>query len=77
MSALSVERGVTGAAIFRARSYRWHGFERLYWNGPGARLRYMFGDALISIEHPSADGSYATFLEARKAAIAFFAELEK
>ena len=38
-----------------------------YWNGPGARLHLMFGDQLVSVDHPSASGSYETSREAEAA----------
>lgn len=38
-----------------------------YWNGPGSRLYVMLGDQLVSIDHPSASGSYETSREAEKA----------
>lgn len=37
---------------------------RYYWNGPGSRLKLVFGDTLVPIEHPTADGSYRTYREA-------------
>jgi hypothetical protein len=76
MATLSVKRGPTDNAVFSAHSFTWYGAQRLYWNGPGGRLSLMFGDALISIEHPSANGAYGTFREAREAARAFFSAME-
>lgn len=76
MAVLSVKRGITDNAVFVGRSYTWNGETRLYWNGPGSALKLMFGDALISIEHPAANGSYSTFRDARDAARSFFQAVE-
>jgi hypothetical protein len=61
------QRGPTGCAIFST------GSTELFWLGPGAGLFLIFGDRLIRVEHRTADGEYATFTEARKAAEAFLA----
>ena len=43
-----------------------------YWNGPGSGLYLMLGpQTMTRIEHPTADGSYATAAEARAAFKAF------
>ncbi len=39
-----VERGVTNDVIIAARGARFH------WAGPGATVRLVFGDALVSID---------------------------
>lgn len=55
---IRVRRGVTGNAIWTVGNHRY------YWNGPGARLKLMFGDQLVTIDHPSADGNYSTYAAA-------------
>ena len=62
-----VERGPTGAAIFRSGSVE------LFWIGPRAGLFLIFGDRLVRVEHRTADGEYETLREAREAAGRFFA----
>ena len=47
---------------------------RFYWNGPGARLYLMFGDALVRIDHPAADGAYLTVRDAESAVRAMYAD---
>lgn len=38
-----------------------------YWNGPGSRLKLMFGDQLVTIDAPEASGHYETVREAEAA----------
>jgi hypothetical protein len=55
---ITVRRGPMGNAVWTVGGHRY------YWNGPGARLKLMFGEQLVSIDHPSADGNYRTYGEA-------------
>jgi hypothetical protein len=43
------------------------------WFGPGSRLGLIFGDSLVTIEHPTADGSYESARDARAALGRFLA----
>ena len=54
-----VQIGPTGAVIWKAKGAApgWHSF---FWNGPGSRLKLMFGDQLLTIDPPSADDVYYT-----------------
>lgn len=63
-------RGVIGNAILTAHGIG-GGDAAYYWNGPGSRLYLMFGDALVRIDHPAADGAYATLRDAENAVRAF------
>ncbi len=50
------------------------------WNGPGSRLRigqaFVAGGAMTTIDHPVADGAYATFRDADDAVERFRAIVE-
>ena len=65
MSQLGHSVGVTGNAAWSFKGA--HGRENYYWNGPGSRLYLLFGDSLVAIDHPAADGSYRTMKEASAA----------
>jgi hypothetical protein len=61
-------RGPTGAVIWRDGAGH-----RFFWSGPGGRLKLMFGEQLVSIQHHTADGNYETAREAAAAVARFVA----
>lgn len=63
------ETGPTNACMFHATVGRRP--TRIYWNGPGARLKLVWGDQLTSIDHPTADMAHDDRASARRAAAAF------
>jgi hypothetical protein len=73
MPHITTQRGATGAAIFSATTAG--GRVELFWLGAGSGLFLLFGGNPVRIEHRSADGQYATLVEARKAATAFIETL--
>lgn len=54
-------RGPVGNVIWTVGGYRF------YWNGPGSRINLMFGDQLVPIDAPEANGNYDTVREAEAA----------
>lgn len=55
------KRGPGGNAVWTVGGHSY------YWNGPGSRLKLMFGDQLVSIDASEASGHYETLREAEAA----------
>lgn len=63
-AALHVNRGITGDVIFTDP----HSTTTIYWAGPGATIRLMFGGSLTSIDSAAPT---ATLADAKRETVAF------